>query len=208
VTETLVERRRRLLRDEIGMIAVDLFASRGFEEVTVDDIAETAGTSPRTVFRYFASKDEIVLYLARRLDERLVAALESRPAREGAATALRNAYCSTSHVTPGDRQRVLQLARVLAETPTLRASAHGERVDANDELLTHLAGRMGLTADDPRVRVLATSMAAVATVEFHRWADAGGRGDPSVAIGSALGLLESGLADLDDLGTTHPMGQT
>jgi AcrR family transcriptional regulator len=208
VTETLVERRRRLLRDEIGMIAVDLFASRGFDSVTVDDIAEAAGTSPRTVFRYFASKDEIVLYLVRRLDERLIAALDSRPAGEGAATALRNAYCSTSHVTPGDHERVLQLARVLAETPTLRARAHGERVDENDELLTHLAGRMGLTADDPRVRVLATSMAAVATVEFHRWADAGGRGDPSVAIGSALGLLESGLGNLDDLRTTHSRNPT
>jgi AcrR family transcriptional regulator len=208
VTETLVERRRRLLRDEIGMIAVDLFASRGFDAVTVDDIAEAAGTSPRTVFRYFASKNEIVLYLARRLDERLIAALDSRPAREGAATALRNAYCSTSHVTPGDHERVLQLARVLAETPTLRAHAHGERVDENDELLAHLAERMSLPADDRRVRVLATSMAAVATVEFHRWADAGGRGDPSVAIGSALGLLESGLGDLDDLPTTHSRDQT
>ena len=77
MTETLVERRRRLLRDEIGMIAVELFASRGFDAVTVDDIAEAAGTSPRTVFRYFASKDEIVLYLARRLDARLIAVASS-----------------------------------------------------------------------------------------------------------------------------------
>lgn len=201
MTETLIERRRRLLRDEIGRIAIDLFATRGFDDVTVDDIAAAAGTSQRTFFRYFPSKDAIVLDLARRLDERLVVALDARPADEGPVTALRNAFCSTSHVEPAEREWVLQMARVMADTPALRARAHGERVAESEELLERLAARMGVGASDRRVRVLATAFAAVAAIEFYRWADAGGDGDPSDAIASALALLEAGLAELDELPT-------
>lgn len=202
MTETLIERRRRLLRDDIGRIAVDLFATQGFDRVTVDDIAEAAGTSQRTFFRYFPSKDAIVLDLARRLDDRLLDALDSRPPGEGAVTALRNAFCQTSHVEPQERPWVLQLARVMADTPTLRARAHGERVADSQALLRLLAERMGIGPADPRVRVLATSFSAVAAVEFYRWADAGGEGDPSEAIAAALSLLEAGLGHLDDLRPT------
>lgn len=203
MTETLTERRRRLLRDEIGRIAVDLFATRGFDEVTVDDIAEAVGTSQRTFFRYFPTKDAIVLDLAWRIDQRLLDALDARPASEGAVTALRNAYCSTSHVEPADRARTVQLAKVLARTPELRAKAHGEHVDDSRELLSRLAKRMGVATTDRRVRVLATAVTAVVSVEFHRWADGGGRGDPSETIAAALDILETGLHDLDDLRPTR-----
>jgi AcrR family transcriptional regulator len=199
VSETLTERRRRLLRDEIGRIAVDLFATRGFDAVTVDDIAQSVGTSQRTFFRYFASKDAIVLDLARRIDQRLLDALDARPASEGACTALRNAYCSTSHVEPANRERTLQLAKVLSGAPELRAKAHGEYVNDSHELIFRLAKRMGVPASDRRVRVLATSVTAVVSDEFNRWADGGGRGDPSEAIAAALDVLEIGLRELDSL---------
>ena len=124
--ETHVERRRRLLRDDIGRIAIDMFAKRGFDAVTVDDIAEAADISQRTFFRYFASKDSIVLDFARRVDRRLVEAFDARPTSESAVEALRNAYIATSHVEPEHRQRIVQIARVLALTPKLEAMAHGE----------------------------------------------------------------------------------
>jgi AcrR family transcriptional regulator len=197
VTETFVERRRRLIRDEIGRVAIELFAARGFDAVTVDDIADAAGTSQRTFFRYFATKDDIVLALARRLDERLVDALDARPAQEGAVAALREAYCATSHVEPAERERVLQVAKVLAEAPALRARAHGEYVGENGEIVARLAARMGLPVDDRRVRVPVATFAAVASVEFTTWAEAGGAGDPSEAIRASLALLEDGLSNLD-----------
>ena len=195
--ETLVERRRRLLRDEIRTIAVELFVARGFDAVTVDEIAEACGTSQRTFFRYFASKDDIMLDLARRLDDRLLAAVAARPADEGPVAALREAFRSTSRVAPGERARVLALASILADAPELRARAHGERLADNDRLVAELSRRSPRRSSDRKLHVAVTAMAAVADAEFHAWAAAGGRGDPSERIAAALSLLGSGLAALD-----------
>lgn len=197
MTETLGERRRRLLRDEIGRVAIGLFAERGFDAVTVDDIAAEAGTSQRTFFRYFATKDEVVLDYERRLVARLVAALAARPPDEGGVTALREAFCETSHVEPIDRPRVVQLGRILDATPALLGRAQGVRVADNDLLVAQVAGRMGANPSDFRPRAVVAAMSAVAATEFRAWATGGGEDDPAARIRAALGLVEAGLASHD-----------
>jgi AcrR family transcriptional regulator len=194
--ESLVERRRRLVRADIGRVAIDLFAERGFDAVTVDDIAAAAGISQRTFFRYFATKDDVVLHYERRLVDRLVVALAARPAGEGPVTALRNAYLDTSRVTPDERGRVVQLGRILAATPELRAAAHGAHAQ-NGLLLHEVARRMGVPADDRRARAVTAAMTSVAAAEWAAWVDGGGEGDPAEGIGAVLALVEDGLAALD-----------
>src|SRR5215210_3410248 len=54
-----VGRRRSTTWDHISNVAIDLFAARGFDEVSVDDVAEAAGIARRTVFRYYASKNAL-----------------------------------------------------------------------------------------------------------------------------------------------------
>jgi AcrR family transcriptional regulator len=196
MTELLSERRRRLMRDELGRIAIGLFAERGFDNVTVDDIVAAAGTSPRTFFRYFPTKDEVVLDYERRIQERLVEALRARPPGEGAVEALRQSYIATSHVEPADRRRVLQLGRILAAAPALRARANGERIAEDQPLLELVAERLGRDADDVRVRVIVAAMGAVAASEFRAWVNGGGKGDPAKRISAALELLEIGLGQL------------
>ena len=197
MTEALSERRRRLLRDELGRVAIGLFVQYGFDNVTVDDIAAAAGSSPRTFFRYFATKDEVVLDYERRLHERLLVAVRSRPQKEGPVEALRQAYIETSHVEPAERERVLQLGRVLENAPALRARVSGERIVEDLGLAEHLAERLGARADDARVRVIIASMGAVAEKEFRTWVRGGGKGDPANRIAEALALLEGGLGQLD-----------
>ena len=197
MTEALSERRRRLLRDELGRVAIRLFVEHGFDSVTVDDIAAAAGTSPRTFFRYFATKDEVVLDYERRLKERLLVALRSRPPNEGPVEALRQAYIETSHVEPAERGRVLQLGRILENAPALRARVPGERIAEDRALTEHLAERLGAQPDDARVRVIIASMDAVAEKEFRTWVRGGGQGDPAKRISEALALLEGGLGRLD-----------
>jgi AcrR family transcriptional regulator len=194
--EPLADRRRRLVRGEIARIAMRLFAERGFDAVTVDDVAAAAGISPRTFFRYFATKDEVVLDFEARLRERLRGALVSRPDEEGPVTALRNAYLVTAHVEREERARVVQLGRVLATAPALRTAAFGALAGPDEALIAVIAGRMGVGPSDRRARAVVVAMGAVATAEWAAWvADA--RGDPAVRIGEALAFVEHGLSTLD-----------
>src|SRR6266704_5848277 len=55
------ERTRRTVRGELAQLAVDLFVEKGYDETTIDDLAAAAGMSKRTLFRYFAWKDELVV---------------------------------------------------------------------------------------------------------------------------------------------------
>ncbi len=55
------ERTRRAVRDELAQLAKDLFVEKGYDETTIDDLAAAAGMSKRTFFRYFASKEELVM---------------------------------------------------------------------------------------------------------------------------------------------------
>ncbi len=196
--EPLAERRRRLVRVDLARVAITLFAERGFDAVTVEDIAAAAGISGRTFFRYFAAKDEVVLDYERLLQERLVAALDQRPASEGPVTALRAAYLVTAHVPPEDRMRVLQIGRILEAAPGLRALAYGARADEAPPLVERIATRMGVDpAADAAPRVVVAAMTAVAAGEWRAWVESGGVGDPAERIGAALGFLEQGLAAHD-----------
>lgn len=193
----LLERRRQLVRTDLARVAIALFAERGFDEVTVDDIAQAAGISQRTFFRYFSTKDEVVLEYERHLLRRLLAAFDERPAAEGAVTALREAFQSTSHVEEADRSEVVRRGRILESAPALQARADGERVAERRALAERVAARMRLPIDDVRPRVVVAAMTAVADGEFRAWTRDGGRGDPAARIVAALAIVEQGLAHLD-----------
>ena len=204
---TLLERRRADLAREIRHAALQLFDQRGFDMVSVQDIAAAAGVSPRTFFRHFGSKDDIVLDYQRSLDDRLVQALHDRPADEGAATALRNAFVETSHVRPEDHDAVLVRVRVLAASPDLRARARGERGENLPRLADALAERMGVSAArDQRPLIVAAGMQAVAVAVWERWTAAGEPRDPSRAIGAALDELMDGLRGFDEVRPRDPRG--
>ncbi len=194
---SVLSRKRDVVRSDLARIAIELFARHGFEAVTVDEIAKTAGISSRTFFRYFASKDDIVLDLASHLQDRLLAVFEARPAAEGAVEALRHAFALTARITPEDRDRVLQVGRILGSSPALRLASYGRPWADGAPLLDRVAARMGAGPDDPRPRIVVAAMTAVATTEWYAWVDEDGQGDPTERIVAALGALEKGLAGID-----------
>ena len=189
--------KRDAVRAGLARIAMDLFARQGFEAVTIDEIAKGAGISARTFFRYFPTKEDIVLELGTRLQDRLLAALAQRPAQEGAVEALRRAYVTTSTVPSEERARVLRIGRVLASSPALRSASYGRPWANGAPLVAGVAERMGAGPADPRPRIIAAAMAAVATTEWHAWVDDGGTGDPAGRIDAALEALEGGLRALE-----------
>jgi AcrR family transcriptional regulator len=192
----LAQRRDAVAR-AIARTALELFARRGFDRVSVNDVAAAAGISQRTFFRYFGSKDDVLLGYQRRLDERLLGALRARPTVEGPVTALRRAYVETSTVAPENRAGVLLQARVLAEATGLLARSRGEQAAAAATIAELLATRMGTDADDRRPVILAAAFSGVARAAWDRWVQGGGTGDPAAEIAEALALVEDGLGTLD-----------
>ncbi len=72
-------RKQQLVREIIWDAATSLFAEKGYEETTVDEIARAAGVSPRSCFRYFANKSEIMAYSLVSFAEQIIAALDACP---------------------------------------------------------------------------------------------------------------------------------
>jgi AcrR family transcriptional regulator len=189
---TLRDHAREAVRDEVAKHAWTLFAVQGFEATTVDQIAEAAGMSRRTFFRYFAGKDELVL-------ERLVAsgnliaeALAARPADEAAWPALRAAFSVTLALQEEhhDKSRPLQL--MLRAEPALRATAETRRrlwVERLTPLtaarLPQPSGRDDSAADDTAadVAAVAVTSSAIACLEAAQvaWAH-----DPGSTLASLL----------------------
>jgi AcrR family transcriptional regulator len=130
------ERKRRAARDELIDVALDLFVENGYEETTVDDIAAAAGISRRTFFRYFATKDEVVLGKYDDLADRFVEALAARPDDEPEWESLRRTFDSVPQYfdDPDLRSRSEKIEQVLQATPSLRV-AFVEKVSRPQALL-------------------------------------------------------------------------
>ena len=75
--ESAWDRRRKVRMSKLESIALELFAEKGFKDVTVDDIAEMAGSSARTLFRYFPSKEDFLLGYPRRLCAQTAAEIDA-----------------------------------------------------------------------------------------------------------------------------------
>ncbi|WP_432524014.1 TetR/AcrR family transcriptional regulator [Kineococcus sp. SYSU DK006] len=131
-------RRRVELRAHVVRVATALFRERGYEPVTVDEIAQAAGVSKRTLFRHFSSKEEILLGNARQLGQELarldLAAMDA-PAVLGA---VEDIYAAMLERMVAD-QTALQVQQVIGQSERLRQAAHSLHRELMDDLRIHLA---------------------------------------------------------------------
>lgn len=99
------ERTRRIAQTELTVVAQDLFLEHGYEETTVDQIAAAAGMSKRTFFRYFPSKDALVIGKYDLFGDRMAEALDQRPADEPVWESLRRVFDITLDYVQDEHQR-------------------------------------------------------------------------------------------------------
>jgi AcrR family transcriptional regulator len=124
---TLRDHARSAVRDEVSKQAWLLFARQGFEATTVDQIAEAAGMSRRTFFRYFAGKDELVLDRIVASGRLVADALRGRPADEAAWPALRAAFDQTVSLQQQHAETSHRLQVMLRDEPVLRTTIESRR---------------------------------------------------------------------------------
>ena len=140
------ERRRDFVRLEIEKAGMDLFARLGYDNVTVQDVADAAGIGRRTFFRHFRSKEELLQAYDTRLAVRALHAFQRRPAEESAALALCRAFVSTAEMSPDQeaiafqRNKVLQEARadtIIAGPPELTEQFVEEAASRLEDAVEH-----------------------------------------------------------------------
>ncbi|EPX55559.1 Transcriptional regulator, TetR family [Cystobacter fuscus DSM 2262] len=175
----LRERKQRLLRLELGEVALRLFVERGFAETTIEDIAEAAGISRRTFFRYFETKEDVVLWRLRYSSEQIGASLEARPADEPPLLAVRKALDAVSEAYITEPERYRSYLRFLLETPTLRAHFLDTQEQWRALLSRILAARLGAGRGKKELAQLTAAVAVAAQdVALRRWAEDGSRSLP------------------------------
>ncbi|MDQ4491728.1 TetR family transcriptional regulator [Sinomonas sp. ASV486] len=188
----LRERKKAKTRRLIQDVALRLFAAQGYDATTVEQIAAEAEVSPSTCFRYYPTKEDLVL--SDEYDPTLIAALEKAPLDAGFVGAFRAAIrVGFTTFYREDRERVLERMRLTLTTPALR-----NRILAANHEISHLFGdviarRLGIAEDDPRIAIAAGALMGALTAVLERWVADDGRGDLPAMMDSALALLESGL---------------
>lgn len=150
-----------------------LFAEHGFEATTVDQIADAAGMSRRSFFRYFTGKEELLESRLRESERAMVEALRARPEGEPAWTALRNALrpVAQAHEVHPDRARAL--LRMVRE-PALRSLLWRRHRSWQEAVAPLLAERMGSPAGDPGPPAIAAAALSCLEAAQDAWIDAPG----------------------------------
>ncbi len=148
------ERTRRLAQTELTSVAQELFLKNGYEATTVDQIAAAAGMSKRTFFRYFPSKDDLVIGKYDLFGDRLADALDARPADEPVWESLRRVFDLTLDYVQDDHQRARNdsMERIVQSTPQLTARYLEKMQRIQSLLIGRVAARLGVNTatSDPR----------------------------------------------------------
>jgi AcrR family transcriptional regulator len=156
-TKSLRERKKERTRRIIRTEAFRLFRDQGYAETTVEQIAAAADISPSTFFRYFPSKEQLVL--ADDLDPAMIEIVEGKPAAMPVLQALREATVEVfTSLSPEDYEFELQRQELIAAVPELRGALAREYERNIDLLAMITARRTGRSADDFEVRAFAGAL--------------------------------------------------
>jgi AcrR family transcriptional regulator len=167
------ERTRRLIADT----AWRLFADRGFEQVTVAEVARQAEVAVATVFNYFPTKEDLFFFRLDAFGAYLVDAVATRAAGEPVLVAFRRHLLGSggllAQVEAGDRQaleRLRTVSRVIADSPALQVREQQAFARTADALAARLAAETGAPADDLRPQAAANALIGVqrALVDYTR----------------------------------------
>ncbi|MGF6883138.1 AcrR family transcriptional regulator [Nocardia sp. GAS34] len=150
----------------------------GCEQTTIEQIATAVGISTRTFFRYYATKEDIVVGDLMALGEVVRAALVARPAEEGPWDALSAALAALAE-TAGNPRRALEIALLTTANPGLRARHLEKHLRWQQLLVPEIERRMGLQpgpVPDPRAHALVGACLACLDTAMEIWAKRNGEG--------------------------------
>lgn len=196
VRTPLTERRKVQTRRDIADAALTLFMRDGYDAVGVDAIAEEAGISDRTFYRYFPAKDDVLSPIIMEGTVELAGFVAGRPPEESLAEAVQQAFVESSAVS--DQVKVQALVRILITMPALHARWLNDLRGLEDTLIPVITQRGDL--DDTQAHLTAAAVVACIRVTLERSARSALGTPLSNVLGEALRYVAAGAS----LGTAMP----
>lgn len=186
----LRQRKKARTRAAIQRQALRLFRERGYEATTVSQIAEAAEVSVPTFFRYFPSKEDVVLW--DEFDPQLADLFRAQPARLGPVRALRAAFHELlAGLSPAVKAEQRERVELLLSAPPLRAMLVDHTRGPMQLVAELVAERAGREPRDPAVRALAGAVLGLALSVMFTWAE-DPDADIAVLVDEAMAQLEAG----------------
>jgi AcrR family transcriptional regulator len=187
----LRERKKARTRASIREHALRLFRAQGYSATTVEQIAAAAEISPATFFRYFPTKEDVILQDD--FDIVTLAALMAQPPELSPIAAFRAAAAQTmEQIDPAEEARFNETTRLTLSVPEVRARALDELSRTIEMIAQALASRAGREADDPAVRTMAGAIIGVIMATTLPWATS-----EEVGIREIFRRIDAGLAHLE-----------
>ncbi|MGY4974838.1 TetR/AcrR family transcriptional regulator [Streptomyces nigrescens] len=188
----LRERKKIQTRQAIRRAAYRLFEEQGYDATPIDQIAEAADVSPSTVFRYFPTKEDIVL--TDEYDTVLEAGLRARPADEPMVESMRRVTVEAlREIAAADRGELVQRIRLIREVPAIRGRTAENTARDAALISTVLAERTGRPADDLELRVISAAILAALQEAMLNWVEGGESAELEALIDQTMDVLARGL---------------
>jgi AcrR family transcriptional regulator len=167
----LAARKKERTRRQLAEAAAELFYERGYAATTVDDIVAAVDVSPRTFFRYFPTKEDLVVALGATSLDLFLEALRGRPPGESLQVAVVAAVDDTLAAGWEDTTKVRSFLALIRETPQLRARWLEEAYGNRDLMAEVIAARTGTGPSDLRNLIIAGTITLTINTALQAWAD-------------------------------------
>jgi AcrR family transcriptional regulator len=176
-------------RSALRAAALELFASQGYDDTTTEAIAERAGVSARTFFRYFPTKETVLWAGEFDWVQHFTVSLLDEPADLPDIDAVRNAFIAAAGPLNRGRRFFGLYQRAVASSPTLRGRAQDRRDDNTRSVAEAIATRRGLPETDERCRLLAAVGLLVYMKALESWLNRSANRDLAEYVQAEFALL-------------------
>jgi AcrR family transcriptional regulator len=189
----LRERKKAKTRAAIRQHALRLFREQGYSATTIEQVAAAAEVSPATFFRYFPTKEDVVLQDD--VDIVTLEALDAQPSDLSPIAAFRGAAAAArEQMSDEDMERFTETTRLTLSVPEIRARALDELIRTTDVITAAIAARIGRTADDFAARNMAGAIIGVIMAATMPWQ---ALGTGSTNVDELFDRIDAGLAHLE-----------
>ena len=188
----LAQRKREFVRNELARETLRLLAEQGYEATTVEQVTDAVGVSRRTFFRYFQSKEDVIVQSVTEKEAEMAAVFAARPAGEDTSAALRSTLTPLA-TRVSDERTLLKLIQLIITTPALHARFLVRQAQWKTDLATVLAQRTGLDPADMRLLLIVSLALATFHAALTRWAESDGAEDLNDLLDQMFSLVAPAL---------------